>query len=64
MDTYGLMFEGIDDLMQMMASDVNGDGMIDNADSVYTDTYGLMFEGMPTQAEIAEMAVCNFYEFL
>ncbi|MBR5245845.1 MAG: dockerin type I repeat-containing protein [Clostridia bacterium] len=64
MDTYGLMFEGIDDLIQMMASDVNGDGMIDNADSVYTDTYGLMFEGMPTQYEIAEMAVCNYYEFL
>ena len=62
MDTYGLMFEGIDDLIQMMASDVNGDGMIDNADSVYTDTYGLMFKGMPTQVEIAEMAVQNIYE--
>ena len=63
MDTYGLVFEGIDDLIQMMSADVNGDGIIDNADSVYTDTYGLMFEGMPTQMEIAEMAVSNFYEF-
>ena len=63
MDTYGLMFEGIDDLIQMMAADISGDGMVDNADSVYSNTYGLMFEGMPTQYEIAEMAVGNYYEF-
>ena len=63
MDTYGLVFEGIDDLIQMMAADISSDSMVDNADSVYTDTFGLMFEGMPTQMEIAEMAVSNFYEF-
>ena len=62
MDTYGLMFEGIDDLIQMMAADISGDGMVDNADSVYSNTYGLMFEGMPTQYEIAEMVVENMYE--
>ena len=52
MDTYGLVFEGIDTLYQMMAADISGDGLVDNADSVYSDTYGLMFEGMPYQADI------------
>ncbi|MBR5245843.1 MAG: hypothetical protein IKV25_00555 [Clostridia bacterium] len=64
MDTYGLMFEGIDDLIQLMAADVSGDGMVDNADSVYSNTYGLMFEGMPTQAELGEMNVNNVYEMV
>lgn len=61
---YGLFYDGIDTLEQLMAGDLDGD-LYPTADDGYVMSYyGMNYMGMPTQQEVAEMVFEQPYELI
>ncbi len=61
-EEYEFTYEGLDYSYQLMAVDVDGDGMVSSYDGSFPQEYEFTYEGMPTQAEIAQNVMNNYYE--
>ena len=61
---YGLNFEGIATLEQLMAGDLDGDCWPTADDGFIMSYYGLNYMGMPSQQECAALASGNMYELI
>jgi len=59
---YELNYEGVDTFEQFMAADIDGDCWPGAGDAAIMEYYELYYEGMPTQAELGEINVNNYYE--